>query len=213
MVSKFLNLIALSALALLAGSYGNTPVNALSLDSGHLHARHNHGLLAKRAPNRRCKARPTSSSSVAPLNTPVKANSPPAPTTPTPAPQPSPNPPTTVSNSGAKAGLAWAAGDNPTILHNFKTSHVGAYVPNSDLSLSRPLTFPLFSVYNWGPYKVNGADQAGYEFVPMLWGTKDVDAWKKLVVPGYARYALGFNECVKLFPMYFRFMSLILSIN
>jgi hypothetical protein len=28
----------------------------------------------------------------------------------------------------------------------------------------------------------------------MLWGTKDVDAWKKLVVPGYARYALGFNE-------------------
>ena len=145
MVSSSLNLIALSALALLACSYGNSPVNALSLNSGHLHARHNHGLLAKRAPNRRCKARPSTPS---PVSTPVKVTppaantpttSPPPPPKTTPPPAPPPSPP--ASNSGAKAGLAWAAGDNPAILRNFKTSHVGAYVPNSDIYHSRLLTF------------------------------------------------------------------------
>lgn len=153
MVSKILNLIALSALALLAGSYGNTPVNALSLDSGHLHARHNHDLLVKRATPRRCKPR---SSTPAQSNT--KADSPPA-TTPA-APQPSQNPPTTnnppASNSGAKAGLAWAAGDNVPILQNFKTSHVGAYVPNSDLSPSRSLTllsFPFIQYLQLGSFQ------------------------------------------------------------
>jgi len=28
----------------------------------------------------------------------------------------------------------------------------------------------------------------------MLWGTKDLDLWKQLVVPGYASVVLGFNE-------------------
>jgi hypothetical protein len=30
----------------------------------------------------------------------------------------------------------------------------------------------------------------------MLWGTKDIETWKQLVKPGYARFALGFNEYV-----------------
>jgi len=52
------------------------------------------------------------------------------------------------------------------------------------------------SIYNWSPNKVQGADALGLEYVPMFWGTKQIDSFKNLVKPGYARHALGFNEYV-----------------
>jgi hypothetical protein len=72
---KFLNLIALSSLAVLTASFGATPVAAGDLSPNHLGARHAHHIrghdsFAKRSVNRRsdsvrCKARTTSSSSAA----------------------------------------------------------------------------------------------------------------------------------------------------
>ena len=40
------------------------------------------------------------------------------------------------------------------------------------------------------------ATALGYEFFPMLWGWKQVEQFKKLVVPGYANVVLGPNESV-----------------
>jgi len=59
--------------------------------------------------------------------------------------------------------------------------------------------FPLFSVYNWCPYKdVNMVNQLpnGAQFYPMLWGDKQIGEFTRLVKPGYASTVLGMNECV-----------------
>ncbi|KAF8914104.1 hypothetical protein CPB84DRAFT_1627798, partial [Gymnopilus junonius] len=98
-------------------------------------------------------------------------------TTPTPTPThtaaPSPTP-TPASSGGGKVGLGWANGDNPS-LKNFVTSKVSA-------------------IYSWSPWKPAGSDALGLEFAPMLWGTKQIGDFTNLVKPGYARWALGFNE-------------------
>jgi hypothetical protein len=131
MAIKSWNILGLSALALLVCSFGSSPVSALSLDlSPNLHARHHgaHGLIAKKRGNeRRCKPRPSSSSTPAAANTPAADNSP-TPNNPAPSPSPTPQNTPTTPSSGAKAGLAWAAGDRPDILANFKTSHVATYL-------------------------------------------------------------------------------------
>jgi hypothetical protein len=177
MPTTYLNIVVLSAIALLACSFSSSPVSALSIDTG-LQARHAHigQVLAKRQ-TKRCKARTPSpaagsplSSSHTPTPTPVvqKANTPS--TTPPAAPTPPP-----ASAGNAKACLAFSGTDNVrTILSNFKTSHVSM-------------------VYNWSPYKVPYAEELGYEYAPMFWGDKDINAWN-MVVGGYARYALGPNE-------------------
>jgi hypothetical protein len=137
------------------------------------------GAFVKRA-NKRCQAR--SSSSAPPAGTPT--------TFPSPSPTPDASPTTTSStyqppaastpapsSSGGKAGLAFSVWDNnvATILQNFKIGQVSR-------------------IYNWTPQLVPGAGAAGYQNIPMLWGTKDLDTWEGLTVPGYATVALGFNE-------------------
>ncbi|PPQ77341.1 hypothetical protein CVT25_010923 [Psilocybe cyanescens] len=197
MASKLINLIALSSLVILACSFGPAPANALSIDtSPNHHARHlgHHQLLAKkkRADSRRCKPRPSSSAvvastkSVAPTTSklPVVVTTPAVPTTTpkavvpaapkTTAAPPVVNKPPPATNSGAKVGIAWPMGDDPS-LKNFKTNKVSY-------------------LYTWGPYKPSQSDALGYDFMAMFWGPKDISAWTSLVKPGYARYALGFNE-------------------
>jgi len=198
MASKLINLVALSSLVILACSFGATPVNALSLDVSPNHAaRHlgHHQVIAKkkRAESRRCKPRPSSSSavpvssavkpsssSVKPVVIPTSSKAPvvvqPVKTTPkpTPTPTPTPQPAPPASNSGSKVGLAWSDG-SPSDLKNFKTNKVSA-------------------IYNWSPNKVQGADAVGLEYVPMLWGTKQISSFQNLVKAGYARHVLGFNE-------------------
>ncbi|KAH9482862.1 hypothetical protein JR316_0004962 [Psilocybe cubensis] len=191
MASKLINLIALSSLVILACSLGPAPVNALSIDtSPNHHARHlgHHQLIAKkkRADSRRCKPRP-SSSLVKPSSTkaavpsssvkPAVVTPAPAPTTKAAAPPkttqaPAPPPPST--NAGAKVGIAWPMGDDPS-LKNFKTNKVSF-------------------LYTWSPNKPANADALGFTFMPMFWGPKDIANWQRLVKPGYARFALGFNE-------------------
>lgn len=184
MSAKYLQFLAFSAIVLLTSSFSSTPVNALSIDSK-LQARHVHigQAFAKRATNKRCKARSSSSAPAAGVHsTPAPSSSSvpytPQPTTTTPKPAAStPAPAPAYSGGNAKAGLAFAVWDNnvPTILANFKLPHVSA-------------------IYSWNPNLVPGAKQDGYLDAPMLWGTKDLDQWKQLVVPGYASVVLGFNE-------------------
>jgi hypothetical protein len=178
MAAKILNLVALSALAILSCSFAVSPVNALSLDTSPNYARQlgHHQVIAKkkRADTRRCKPRP--SSSVAPSAAKKSASSPPAapsPTTTKPASTPPATPPPSSGGRG-KVGLAWANGDDGA-LKNFVTNKVSC-------------------LYTWSPWKPAGIDALGLEFAPMLWGVKQIADFQRLVKPGYAKTALGFNE-------------------
>lgn len=193
MPAKYLNFLTLSAIVLLACFLAPTPVNALSVDTN-LHARHARigQSVAKRGTNQRCKARSSSASGVVPASSTTPPAYSPTPTTTTP--QTPAATPAASSGGGGKGCLAFSFWDNtvPTILANFKTSHVSWY---AQLYIACSYTNYLFlSIYNWTPNLVPGAAQKGYRDAPMLWGTKDLDQWKQLVVPGYAQVVLGFNE-------------------
>ncbi|KAF5388205.1 hypothetical protein D9615_000226 [Tricholomella constricta] len=197
-VTKLLNLLAVSSLAILACSYGATPVSALSVDT-HQFPRspiRGHAILAKKkraANGKRCKPRPSSA--------PAPPASVPKPTTPPPPPPPATKPASTKapaptapstgggggsstptnggSNSGSnggvgKVGLAWPI-DDDRALANFKTNKVSP-------------------VYTWSPYIPRKAKELGFEPIPMLWGEKQTSEFKRLVVKGYAKTVLGFNE-------------------
>lgn len=180
MAAKLLNLIALSSLAILACSWGPTQTNALSLDSPHNFAARHHDVIAKKkraTTARRCKPRPASS--LSPTTTPAPA----PPTTPTAAPATTTQASSgngTPSNTGGyngppgKVGLAYAGPDDGTI-SNFKTPKVTA-------------------IYNWSPWAPPSAAALGLEFMPMLWGPKQIGDFTQLVKPGYAKTVLGFNE-------------------
>jgi hypothetical protein len=172
--SNILNILVLSSLAIFA-FFGPPPVNAVSIDSPILHlARHAHHdaiALHKRANNsRRCKPRPSAAhpSSVAPTttSTPVKSS----------PPSPSPSPPPPSSNSGGmpKIGIATPLSDI-NILKAFKTAKVSWY-------------------YTWSPWSIPGSGALGYEFIPMLWGDKQIGDFQNLVKKGYATKVFGMNE-------------------
>ncbi|TFK43346.1 glycosyl hydrolase catalytic core-domain-containing protein [Crucibulum laeve] len=195
-VAKLLNLFAVSSLAILACSFGSTPVNALSIESNHHLARHaarGHGVIAakkKRAStSKRCKPRPSSSVVVAtpPKTTSAASASAPASTPKTTAPAPATTSKAassgnsgsntggnTNTNPGAKVGLAWPNGDDSS-LRNFKTNKVSR-------------------IYSWSPWKPALSDSLGLEFIPMLWGEKQIADFQRLVKPGTAKTVLGFNE-------------------
>ncbi|KAJ8523505.1 hypothetical protein ONZ45_g12 [Pleurotus djamor] len=219
MASKILQLLAISTLAIIASSYGTTPVTALSVDSRHVvrHVPNSHSGIAKRkrSNNRRCKPRPSSSKAPVSSATPAPSNnnnggsnngnnngsgnnspapapaSSKAPTTPKPSPTPSNNNNNGNSGSsgnnnggggggsgnsvgGAKVGLAWPNGNDPS-LKNFVNSHVQY-------------------VYTWSPYYPNDAKKLGLKPMPMLWGDKQIGDFTRLVKPGYADIVLGMNE-------------------
>ncbi|GLB33625.1 putative expressed protein [Lyophyllum shimeji] len=188
-VTKLLNLLALSSLAIIASSFGATPVNALTVDTHHLaHAPvHGHAALAKKrraAGGKRCKPRPSSSVAVpVPTSAPVKATSTkaPAPTTSSTnhnnggSPPPANGGGNSGSNGGVgKVGIAWPQDDDKA-LASFKTPKVGP-------------------IYTWSPWIPSAAKSLGYEPVPMFWGEKQASEFQRIVVPGYARTVLGFNE-------------------
>jgi hypothetical protein len=120
--TKLLNLLALSSLAILACSFGQTQVNALSSGS-HVVARHafrGHNSVAKRkrGSSKRCKSRPTSSAP--PAQTP-------------PAHKDDNNNDSDGGSAGSgfghggggKFGLAWPNGPDPA-LSKFKSDKLGA---------------------------------------------------------------------------------------
>jgi len=192
--SKLLNLIAVSTLAILAASFGATPVNAVSVDTAHIGRSHAHVALAKKRRSnnsKRCKPRPPPST---PAGKPASTGKPaPAPTTSKAA------PPATTSkasaggnnnNSGSnnsggavhtgnpgkgKASLGWGIND-PTALKNIANAgKVGA-------------------LYTWAPWIPDGTAALGIRPCPMLWGPKQIGQFTQVVKRGYADCVLGFNE-------------------
>lgn len=195
-----LNLLGLTTIAIL---FVAAPANALSVDSSVHLARHQAIArqislpepLVKRSVATRCKVRSISSSvqpsSTPPPPAPTSSKAPPPAASPTPSPSPSPAPKQS-SGGNRKTGLAWALGGDPS-LKNFLSPKVSTYV-YFFLGFSSVLIFSLSSVYTWSPHPP--PDLFGLEFIPMLWGPKQIDDFTRLVVPGYAKAVLGFNEWV-----------------
>jgi hypothetical protein len=194
MAAKLLNVLALSSLAIIACSFAAAPANALSVDSHNVvrHVLRSHDAIArrKRASGKRCKNRP-----------PPPATPPPATPQPSHKDKPKPSnkdlgqhnvnggngngsngdrkPSSSVqrpshSGGGGKTGLGWPNGDDPS-LQKYKTNKVSW-------------------LYTWAPQCPTTANKLGFECVPMLWGERQLDDFKRLVKGGYSQYVLGFNE-------------------
>ncbi|EIW82202.1 hypothetical protein CONPUDRAFT_153090 [Coniophora puteana RWD-64-598 SS2] len=194
MASKFLNLVSLTSLAVLALSSFEA-VGATSVDRGHVarhaaaahHAR-GHDAVAKRkrqSSGSSCKPRPSSSLSSAPTSSaPAPITSAPAPTSSAPAPSsapassassaaPSPSS-SPATNNSKKWGLGWPNGD-ASWLNNFaELGNIGY-------------------IYTWSPSLPSNIPD-GVEGIPMVWGWNQVSEFQQTVVAGYAKYALGPNE-------------------
>lgn len=108
-----------------------------------------------------------------------------APATPSQAPAPPPSnggAGSTGKNAGSKLGLAWPNGDwwtpdQPDYIGNYVGSKTSWY-------------------YTWAPGSVSAGDKVGLEFVPMLWGVKQVGDWNSArgSWPSSVKNALFFNE-------------------
>ncbi|EIW61711.1 uncharacterized protein TRAVEDRAFT_27227 [Trametes versicolor FP-101664 SS1] len=206
MASKLLNLVALSSLAIMACSFGATPANALShahmqqLNNRHLG--HAASLPKKKRDTKRCKARPSTTSSAAPSTTPhtssVKAQAAavtttkaPAATTTTKAAAPAT---TTKASSGSSGSGAAGSGK-----FGQKGSKICvAWGDGNDASLAQFKTSHVVGIYDWGVDKPSKADSLGYEFWPMLWGSSGdkISAFESAIAnnPGLGTIILGFNE-------------------
>jgi len=92
------------------------------------------------------------------------------------APPPPPPPPSGGGTGvgGGKAGLATLVTDG-NVLKNLKTWKTGF-------------------VYTWSAWIPEAARALGIEGAPMCWGDKSLDEFARVVTPGYARVAIGFNE-------------------
>jgi len=194
--TNLLNVVSLALLALHAISFA-APTNALSLQGDHMVRRHteiaHRGLNApaKRATNaKRCKAR---SSSAAPSSTKPAAvekattstkKAAAAATTPKPA---SSTPTKAASSSGSGSGSSSSSGLRGKACLAWPNG--GAYPLKSWAGNAVDL------IYTWDATKPPGVDDAGLTYAPMLWGEKDAAEFQKTVVQGYAKIALGMNEC------------------
>ncbi|KAG9005524.1 hypothetical protein FRB90_010356 [Tulasnella sp. 427] len=76
------------------------------------------------------------------------------------------------SSSGGKAGLCWNDGNQPWIKAFEKTGKVTWY-------------------YTWSPWDVGNTN---LEHVPMLWSSKQIGPWNKLVAGKTFKNVLAFNE-------------------
>jgi len=161
---KLLNLLALASLALLACSFNASPANALSLES--------HGI---RRASRSHSAILKKKRQTRCRNRPEEPAPPPA-DAPPPAEAPPPPPPSGGGTGigGGKAGIATLVTDG-NVLKNLKSWKSGF-------------------IYTWSAWVPDAARDLGIEGAPMLWGDKSIDEFARLVTPGYARVALGFNE-------------------
>ncbi|KAJ7228832.1 glycosyl hydrolase catalytic core-domain-containing protein, partial [Mycena pura] len=200
--TNLLNVVSLALLALHAISFA-TPTNALSLQGDQMVRRHteiaHRGLNApaKRATNaKRCKAR---SSSAAPSSTKPAAvekattstnKAAAATTTPKPA---SSTPTKAASSSGSSSGSSSSSSSNTG--SGLRGKACLAW-PNSGAYPLKPWAGSAVDlIYSWDENKPPGVDDAGLTYAPMLWGEKNAAAFGKTAVEGYAKIALGMNEC------------------
>jgi len=182
---KFINLLAISSLAVFACSFGASPVTALATDIHQVRdiSVHAHGAIAKRkraasSNAKRCRQRPTSSSSTSstPKNSNPKTNVSPkaASTTHTTATHKAVATTTSGGGSGGKVGLAWANGVS--------------------LPLKPWVTNNVRYLYTWGPSLYPNSEQYGIKSMPMLWGRNQISEFTQLVKRGYSDCVMGPNE-------------------
>ena len=194
---KLLNIFALSTFAILLCSLAPSQSLALSVQSNHL-ARQvpkHHGIAKKKRGTKRgtkrCKPK---SSTVPPASDPTQYDPPkddPKPTTTTP-PKDDPKPTTTTTTSpkdvqtntpsgNGKLGVAWAMGNDKRFSLIISTKRVVV-------------------VHLWDVVIPDIVKNSGIPVSIMLWGTAQdkIDRFVQYAKPGYAKYAYGFNEYVKL---------------
>ncbi|KAI0301779.1 glycosyl hydrolase catalytic core-domain-containing protein [Multifurca ochricompacta] len=211
---KYLNIFTVFSLTILTISLNTLPSNALAVERDHIGRSFNHAhadiAKKKRTPSsKRCKPRPSdgslpgSASSSTPSDTSdhhstSHTSSTPEPTTPytspvivpttskppqattttttTTTPSKAPVVSTPTSSGNGKVGLAWSNGEQGA-LPKFKSAHTKY-------------------VYNWKleRYTDVNPEEHGFEFIPMVWGVKDVFQIKNVLLPGYAKIVFGFNE-------------------
>ncbi|KAL1406848.1 hypothetical protein Q8F55_006257 [Vanrija albida] len=111
-----------------------------------------------------------------------QSSSAPAQQTPPPSPPSSGGAGSTGTNAGSKRGLAWPNGDWWT---PDQADYIGNYVGSK-----------TSWYYTWSPHSVSAGDKAGIEYVPMLWGVKQVGDWnaQRGSWPAGVKNALFFNE-------------------
>lgn len=188
---KLLNLLALSSIAILAVSFGSTPVAALSVSQNHVARRSGpgHEAIAKKKrdtkASKRCKPRSTGISISVALPTKTTSHiAPPAHTS-------------KSSNSGSSNSGSGAGNTNPPSGGGSGSSSPGgakagvAYVGDNN-NLAKYAKPKSHWHYNWSPFAPGG--NGGLEYVPMFWGPKQTSDFQRLVVKGYASHVLGFNE-------------------
>lgn len=203
MASKFLNLVSLASLAVLALSSFEA-VGATSVDRAHVarhaaaahhHAR-GHDAVAKRkrqSSGSACRPRPSSSGSAAPASAPAPTSSAPAPSSSAPAPTSSaPAPSSSAPAPSSSSSAAPSPSASPASSNNKKW---GLAWPNGDASwLSNFADLGNIGyLYTWSPSLPSNIPD-GIEGVPMVWGWDQVSEFQQTVVAGYAKYALGPNE-------------------
>ncbi|THH33735.1 hypothetical protein EUX98_g414 [Antrodiella citrinella] len=192
---KLLNLLALTALALLASSLGPAPVNALS--TGHIqHARHiQHAQEVaskrKRDTSQRCKPRPSSS---APASTTASSSAAPSAskdavvtsTSHTAAPSQPPKssaapPKSSAAPAPPKSSPAPPSNNAPTSLLSTSGGKFGLGWPNGDQPniLKNFVTSRVHSMYTWSPSCPSNTE--GLKCMPMMWGDKDAAAMPALL--------------------------------
>jgi len=191
---KFINLLAISSLAVFACSFIATPVAALATDIHHIRdiSAHGHGAIARRkratpSSSKRCRQRPSNSTTTTVSGTP-KATTKPDPKAPKADPKAVSSTSTsaskavststsssTVSGGGGKIGLGWPNGP--------------------DMAVQPFLTKKVSYLYTWDTGVYPNAAALGLECMPMLWGENMVSAFASVVKKGYAQIAMGMNEC------------------
>jgi len=189
---KLLNLFALSTFAILLCTLAPSQTLALAVQPNHLARQlpNHHGIAKKKRGTKRCKSRSSSlplSSTPAPkpTSTPPKDNT--IESTSSPKNNPSlsstsspPNPTKTPTGSG-KLGIAWALGDDKRL--DDITKYGRAVI-----------------IHLWDSTVSDLVKNSGIPVSIMLWNNAQdkIDRFVKNAKPGYAKYAYGFNEYVKL---------------
>ncbi len=210
--TKFINFLAVVSFAVFYISLTPIAANALSVERAHVARNLNyaHAGIAKKkrsGSTKRCKPRPTTSLSSSSSH----SSKPPAYTPPSSSPHPpsssKPHSSTTtssttshtpvvtphVSSGSNKVGLAWSNNEQPSIC-NFKSGQTGLCVFLSLLPESSRAH--LYSAYNWKLTKYVDVDisKCGFEFIPHVWGRDDAYKAPGVLVAGYAKRVLTFNE-------------------
>lgn len=191
-MSKFLNFIALAGfLAVTTLTSGPVAVNALAVESVHGAnvVRRDHAGIAKRtrsSHSKRCKPRNPVPAAAAPAAESSKTSE------------------ESKPDSGNSGNSGESTSDNN---NNNNTPKPDTSAPNtvdvgefSQLGFAWTMSGDLLPsykqsktalIYNWGS---SGPDVEGFEFMPMAWGDKNVDQFKKDTAKKQPKFALGPNE-------------------